>query len=415
VVDDNVGGDANAFDVIFLFEDVNSGTALANVTNLTTTTNGVITSENALYDNILGANTGGNSNTPFVNIINNTHPITNGLPLGSYDIGDAAFHANNLASGTVLAEHPNGQVAIAIWETGDAMDVGIAPGRRTIVPHTNNSGGFNTAGEDLLVQAIIWTAGVDSDLDGVTDNLDLDSDNDGIYDVVEAGHDVSHTAGRLTGPIGLDGVPNIVQGSGQEDSATINYTVLDSDSDGNRDYIALDSDADGCEDVVEAGYTENVSSTGELAGTGTNSLTGLVTGNGDGYTVPADGNFNTVFDYREAGAAPVITIEPLNIAVCPGCDGSFTVLSSNTDSYQWQQFNGSTWVDLTDSGIHSGTMTATLNITNASRSDNGNQYRVIASNSAFICSNDISNEVILTVNVSTVITNRRITYRVKKN
>ncbi len=415
VVDDNVGGDANAYDVVFIFEDVFSGDALANVANLTTTASGVITSENALYDDILGANTGGNSNTAFVNILNNTHPITNGLSLGNYDIGDAAFHANNLASGTVLAEHPNGQVAIAVWERGDAMDAGIAPGRRTIVPHTNNTGGFNAAGEDLLVQAIIWTAGVDTDLDGVTDDKDLDSDNDGIYDVVEAGHDLAHTAGRLTGAVGLDGVPDAVQASGQEDSTTINYTVRDSDTDGNRDYVELDSDADGCEDVIEAGYTESGSISGELAGTGTSTTTGVVTGNTDGYTPPADGNSNSVFDFREAGTAPAITTQPIDITICPGCNGSFTVVATNTDSYQWQRFNGSIWVNLTDTGIHSGTNTASLVITNAQTADDGSQYRVIVSNTAYLCDTEISNTAILNVKVNTVITNRKITYRVNKN
>ena len=59
VVDDNVGGDANNYDVTFIFEDVFSGDAFANVANLTTTTNGVITSEPALHDEILGGVTGG--------------------------------------------------------------------------------------------------------------------------------------------------------------------------------------------------------------------------------------------------------------------------------------------------------------------------------------------------------------------
>ena len=57
----------------------------------------------------------------------------------------------------------------------------------------------------------------------------------------------------------------------------------------------------------------------------------------------------------------------------------------------------------------------TLNITNAAQSDNGNQYRLIVTNSLYVCSTIISEVAILTVNVTTVITNRRITYRVKKN
>ena len=415
MVDDGVGGDANNYDVTFIFEDVFSGDAFANVANLTTTTNGVVTSEPALHDEILGGATGGSSATNFVNIVNNTHPITTGLSLGNYNIGDAAYYGSSLTSGTELGRHPNGEGSIVIWEPGDAMETGTAPGRRTIVPHTNNNGGFNSAGEDLLVRAILWTSRNDTDGDGVDDYLDLDSDNDGIYDVVEAGHDQSHTLGRLTGAVGLDGVADVIQASGQEDSGTVNYTVQDSDSDSNNDFVELDSDADGCEDVLEAGFTESGATTGELQGTGYDSTTGLVIGNGDGYTTPADMDTNSIYDFREAGLAPIITTQPVDTTVCPGCDTTISVVASNSDSYQWQLYNGSIWVDLTDSGIHSGTSTSILTITNATAPDNGNQYRVIVSNTMFVCSTETSNTAILTLQVNTVITNRRITYRVNKN
>ncbi|CAN0601830.1 unnamed protein product, partial [Ectocarpus sp. 12 AP-2014] len=55
VVADNVGGNANNYAVVFIYEDASSGTALGNISNLTTTSNGVVTSENALHDDILGA------------------------------------------------------------------------------------------------------------------------------------------------------------------------------------------------------------------------------------------------------------------------------------------------------------------------------------------------------------------------
>jgi len=415
VVDDGVGGNADNFDVTFIFEDVFSGAAFANVANLITTTNGVVTSEPALHDEILGGVTGGSTATNFVNIVDNAHPITTGLSLGNYDIGDAAYYGNGLVSGTVLGRHPNGEGSIVIWEPGDALETGIAPGRRTIVPHTNNNGGFNSAGEDLLIKAILWTSRNDTDGDGVDDYLDLDSDNDGIYDVVEAGHDLSHTSGRLTGAVGLDGVADVVQASGQEDNGTINYTVRDSDSDSNYDFVELDSDADGCEDVLEAGFTESGSAAGELQGTGYDATTGVVTGNVDGYTTPADGDTNSVFDYREAGSAPAITIQPNDTTICPGCTGSISVTATNGDTFQWQLFNGSSWVDLTDSGIYSGTTSNSLTITNPTTAENGNQYRVVMTNNSYICGTTTSNTATLTVQVNTVITNRKITYRVNKD
>ncbi len=412
VVDDNVGDDANNFGAVFVFEDVLSGTALANVANLVNTTNGVITSENALHDDLLNASVGGNNATALINIIDNAHPITAGLPLGNLDIGNARFHTNGISSGTHLGLHPNGEVSLAVWEVGDALETGTAPGRRVIVPHVDD---FNAAGEDLLVKAIIWTAGIDTDGDGISDHLDLDSDNDGIYDAIEAGHDVAQTAGRLAGAIGTDGVPDSVQAAGQENSGTVNYILADSDSDGILDFMVLDSDGDGCNDVVEAGFTENMTVSGTLSGTGIDSLTGLVTGNTDGYTAPRDGDTNLVFDYREAGLAPAITTQPENFGGVPGCNATFTVVASNTDTYQWQVFNGSIWVNLTDTAPYSGTTTATLTVTNATTAENGEQYRVLLVNQAFLCDQPTSDVVTLTVRFTKVITNRGITYRVRKN
>jgi len=415
VVDDGVGGNANDHSVTFIYEDANSGTAFANVANMTTTSNGIITSENALHDELLGANSGLSSTNNLIDIINNSHPITTGLSLGDYDIGDGAFHANSLASGTVLGRHPNGEVNMAIWEEGDALDTGVASGRRAIVPHTNGNGGFNSAGEDLLVNAIIWTAGRDTDKDGIDNYLDLDSDNDGIYDAIEANHGQIQVSGRITGNVGLDGVPDNVQAAGQEDSGTVNYTLQNSDSSLDRDYVDTDSDADGCNDANEA-YNN---ATADSDNNGTYG-SGVPSVNADGtiidasYTTPVDNDSNTVFDFIEAGAVPSISTQPVDVNVCPGCETTMTITAS-ADTYQWQIFNGSNWDNLNDSGIYSGTSTDTLTITNPAVNDNNNRYRAITSNSSFVCETEISDEAELFIQVGTVITNRRITYRVKKN
>ncbi|MEM1340157.1 MAG: HYR domain-containing protein [Bacteroidota bacterium] len=332
VVDDNVGGNANNYAATFVYEDATSGTAFANVANLTTTARGVITSETFLHDEILGANQGITTNTNLVNITNNTHPITTGLSLGNYDIGDGSFHADGLVSGTVLGLHPNGQVAIAVWEPGDAMDVGNAPGRRAILPHANSNGGFNAAGEDLLVNTIIWAATVDTDQDGIADCLDPDSDGDGCTDADEA------------------------------------YADASTDFDDNGMFGA---------------------------GTPTVNPDGTVTA--ASYATPADGDSNTVFDFQEVGTAATITTEPVDSAVCPDGDTTFMVVASTADNYQWQLFNGSTWDDLTNTGIYSGVTTATLSITTAQSSDSGNQYRVVVANSSYVCGTATSATANLTV------------------
>ncbi len=349
VVDDGASGyDANNYAATFLFERVNSGTAFSNIANLATTTMGVITSENALHDEILGGVTGGNSGTAFVNITDNSHPITNGLPLGNYDIGDADFHGNGISSGTTLGTNPNnGQVALAVWDTGDAMETGFALGRRVIVPNTR---GFNAAGEDLLVNAIIWTATMDTDKDGIADCLDTDSDGDGCNDPDEA------------------------------------YGDANTDADDNGMY-----------------------------GTGNPPINGDGTVTAASYTTPADADSSIIADFLEAGATISVTSQPVSLTLCPGCSGSFFVTATNADTYQWQVFNGSSWVDLTNTGIYSGTTTDTLIVTNVTATENGNQYRVIISNTAFVCEVENSNSAILSIQVNTVITNRRITHRVNKN
>lgn len=141
----------------------------------------------------------------------------------------------------------------------------------------------------------------------------------------------------------------------------------------------------------------------------------MVTGNTDGYTTPADENSNTVFDFREVGLMPNITTEPLDQNIFVAENTAFSISAANVDTYQWQILVGAIWTNLTNTGIHSGTSTATLIITNVAQTDNGNRYRAIASNTVYACSAETSDEVTLTVKVKTVITNCRITYRVKKN
>lgn len=143
-------------------------------------------------------------------------------------------------------------------------------------------------------------------------------------------------------------------------------------------------------------------------------VNGLVTGQG-GYGTPADRDNDGVDDFLQVEIAPSITNQPSNANISVGENTSFVVVTSNADTYQWQIYNGSVWVNLTDTGIHGGTTTNTLTITNALISDDENQYRVVVSNTLYVCTTETSNSVILTVDVETIITNRKITYRLNKN
>lgn len=258
------------------------------------------------------------------------------------------------------------------------------------------------------------TYGIDTDSDGVANHLDLDSDNDGIYDSVEAGHDQAHLNGELTGTYGANGLANNVETA--PESGIINYSIADTDGMAPPDYLDTDSDDDGCSDANEAYADENADQgDNEHYGSGNPPITddnGRVTS--ASYPIPADTDGNGTLDYLE-DTLPVISTQPLDVTVCPGCSTSFEVVASNADSYQWQLFNGSIWVDLTDSGIHTGTTSSNLVVTQATPTDNGNQYRVLIYSESYNCDPVNSDTAILTVSVNTVITNRRITYRVNKN
>ena len=95
-----------------------------------------------------------------------------------------------------------------------------------------------------------------------------------------------------------------------------------------------------------------------------------------------------------------------------GNDATFSVgVSGSGLSYQWQLSTdgGGSFSNIP------GENASSLLIQDSSISDSGNRYRAIINSSAFLCNSLISDESILTVSARSVITNRRITYRVKRN
>ncbi len=239
--------------------------------------------------------------------------------------------------------------------------------------------------------------GLDNDSDGVTNQLDLDVDNDGIYDAVEAGHGKPHTNGVLNGDFGDNGLADVVETT--VDSGKVNYIILNSDGTLGPDYMDTDSDDDGCSDANEAYYNENSDQgDNEHYGLGNPPITdanGVVIS--ATYQTPVDIDSNGIYEYRE-NTAPFISAQPTDKVICADGDTTFTVTASNADTYQWQLFDGSNWVDLSDTNIYSGSNTDTLQITNASILDNGNQYRLVLSNETYVCPADTSATVTLTVN-----------------
>jgi len=134
---------------------------------------------------------------------------------------------------------------------------------------------------------------------------------------------------------------------------------------------------------------------------------------------------NTTTNCR-SGARTAITLtrdNPSTAAIGPdqsvftGGNAIFTVTTTNADTYQWQVSanGGTTFSTIVNGAEYTGTQSTALTVSNAALNKNGYRYRVLASKSGSACPPTISASALLTVRLTTVITNRRITYRVNKN
>ncbi|MEM9143115.1 MAG: thrombospondin type 3 repeat-containing protein [Bacteroidota bacterium] len=278
--------------------------------------------------------------------------------------------------------------------------------------------------DDVQISIASSPVCLDYDNDGIPNNIDLDGDNDGIYDIVEAGNanldlDNDGIIDTSNGSVGANGVFDLIETTSDSGIIAAVYEVPDTDGDGDKDPVDLDSDEDGCNDVIEAGFTESTTQAGELQGTGYSISNGTVTGNTDGYTTPSDTNANTTFDFQEETLDPTVTSSPSDQSVFAGNSGSFSVTGTNITAYQWQisTDGGASFTDLANGGPYSGVQNATLNIDPADALFNQNQYRaILISNPTSLCEKTAtSNPAILNVRPRSVITNRRVTFRVRPN
>ncbi len=103
------------------------------------------------------------------------------------------------------------------------------------------------------------------------------------------------------------------------------------------------------------------------------------------------------------GTGPAITTQPINQILCAGSNTSFSVVSATATSFQWQVSTdgGANYTNVTNGGVYTGAITATLTITGATAALNNNRYRVIAST---VCGTTTSTAAILTVNAAPSIT-----------
>lgn len=114
---------------------------------------------------------------------------------------------------------------------------------------------------------------------------------------------------------------------------------------------------------------------------------------------------------------PAISVQPvLSQSISAGSNAIYTVVAAGADTFQWQisTDGGGVFNNISDGAFYSGATTATLNVLSASIDENNNLYRVVTSNVSAGCPQEISTNALLLVHVRGVISNRRITYRVKK-
>uniref|UniRef100_UPI00054D6150 beta strand repeat-containing protein n=1 Tax=Aquimarina pacifica TaxID=1296415 RepID=UPI00054D6150 len=165
----------------------------------------------------------------------------------------------------------------------------------------------------------------DTDGDGIPDFFDLDSDNDGIYDVVEAGHGLPHTDGRITNQDTGSGGNGLFDGlETPADSGTINYTIADTDIAGDPDFQSTDADGDSCPDAIEGDGTFVA---GDLDGD--NSLGDTVDDNGVPTNAGSPQDTTTaVTDPLDATACPSSSLTPFD---CPSA--FYQIISGELKTY----------------------------------------------------------------------------------
>jgi len=144
--------------------------------------------------------------------------------------------------------------------------------------------------------------------------------------------------------------------------------------------------------------------------TSTLNLTGATSAvNGDLYECVVSGTCTPVASSTAAtltiNAAPVVTVGPANSTICAGTNTSFSVTASGAVlTYQWKVSTdgGTTYNNLTNTGIYTNVTTSTLNLTSATAAVNGNMYECVVSGTCTPAA--ISSPATLNINASPVVT-----------
>ena len=134
---------------------------------------------------------------------------------------------------------------------------------------------------------------------------------------------------------------------------------------------------------------------------------GLVAGY-DGYVVPRDADFSGIYDFQEVGSAALaanIITHPNVQGICLGGSANFEVQTDLSQPVlQWQIFNGTDWIDLSDDGLYSNTSSSVMTVTPADNSLDNTSYRVTVAKRNYLCNPVISDIALLNMEPPKVFT-----------
>jgi gliding motility-associated-like protein len=144
-----------------------------------------------------------------------------------------------------------------VSDDGDLNFNFLNPVDTITITYSNLTANTDNSQITILFTDFTWDCpSIDSDGDGIANNLDLDSDNDGILDVIESGAGLTDADndGRVDGAVGSNGIPDAAEDGGV-DGAGVVFNPVNSDSDSAPDYVDIDADNDGIVDNIEAQST----------------------------------------------------------------------------------------------------------------------------------------------------------------
>lgn len=110
-------------------------------------------------------------------------------------------------------------------------------------------------------------------------------------------------------------------------------------------------------------------------------------------------SYIAAFSYIKIATLPTFPTQPINTSVCENGNAILTVVATDATSYQWQVFNGSTYVNLTNSSPYSNVTSASLTISSPPIGLSGSLYRCLATGPIGPSN---SNSATLTVNTNVI-------------